>query len=207
MKDYFYMSGALTGLTKEQEKYAKQLYEVVESCCREVGLECYLPHKQSDPSKPFAHTKIWTMDFEKVMNSIGVIAYVGIPSIGVGIEIEMAWEAHHDVIIACEEKNVEKLSRLVLGHDVVKGQVIFSDLDELPRKLKPELEKIANLYLLDKLASELNWSWKSVKETERAFVSTQATRGKSKGLLSREDIIGVHDAIEKGKLDLFGSTE
>ena len=87
-----YMSGALSDLTPEEfNKVTKRVYERVEKVCLSMDITCYCPHKSSTtPTKGIPHSKVWRTDYEKVVSSGAVVAFLGIPALGVGAEIEMA---------------------------------------------------------------------------------------------------------------------
>ena len=72
-----------------------------------------------------------------------VIAYAGIPSFGVGIEVELAREHGVPVILVAERER--PVSRLLLGNPAVVEVVRFADLDGLRRALVAALVRIAAL--------------------------------------------------------------
>jgi len=162
------MSGALTGLGDDDLKYANGLYDQVEDLCKSLGIDCYLPGKSSTtPSKGIPHHKVWKIDYEKVSGSSAVVAYVGLPSTGVGAEIEMARQAEVPIILLCEEERQDGVSRLVLGNPRVKDIVPFTTFSEMKTKLQPILVEViseANLY---KAASD-GWPYPDVEEFKKS---------------------------------------
>jgi len=70
-----------------------------------------------------------------------VVAYAGIPSFGVGIEVELAREHAVPVVLVVERERT--VSRLLLGNPAVVEVVRFADLDGLRRGLAAALERIA----------------------------------------------------------------
>lgn len=116
-----YMSGALSDLTSEKFDWVtKEIYERVEKVCQSMGLTCYCPHKSpTTPTKGIPHSKVWKTDYERVVSSGAIVAYIGIPALGVGAEIEMARTANVPVILLCETSKQEKLSRLILGNPAI----------------------------------------------------------------------------------------
>jgi len=167
-KPYVYMSGALTGLGDDDSKYATELYDRVEALCKALGIDAYLPGKSpTTPSKGIPHHKVWKIDYEKVSASSAVIAYVGLPSTGVGAEIEMARQAEVPVVLLCEEDRQDAVSRLVLGNPRIVDIVPFTTLDEMEVKLRPTLVQVISEVNLDKAAEE-GWAYSEVKELKRS---------------------------------------
>ena len=86
-----YISGALTGLSKDSNM--KEFYEkVAEIVDLVLGIgTAYVPHKHTDPIKDpdITPEEVYRVDKGRVCESDIVIAYVGIPSLGVGAELEM----------------------------------------------------------------------------------------------------------------------
>lgn len=168
MKNYIYMSGALTGLKEGDLEYANVLYDHVETLCQHLGIDCYLPGKSpTTPSKGIPHHKVWKIDYEKVSGSSAVIAYVGLPSTGVGAEIEMARQAEVPIILLCEEDRQEGVSRLVLGNPRIKDIIPFTTLDEMGAKLQPVLVEVISEVNLDKAAEE-GWIYQEVRELKKS---------------------------------------
>lgn len=162
------MSGALTGLGDDDLRYANSLYDRVQALCERLGIDCYLPGKSATtPSKGIPHHKVWKIDYEKVSGSSAVIAYVGLPSTGVGAEIEMARQAEVPIILLCEEDRQEGVSRLVLGNPRVKDIIPFATLDEMETKLQPILVEVISEVNLDKAAEE-GWTYAEVKDFKRS---------------------------------------
>ncbi len=121
-----YISGPLTGLTEAQRQYLFPLYEAIGKMFEEeFGIIGYVPHVYGDPVK-MAHLSapnIDQIDRKAVTQSYIMIAYVGIPSTGVGIEIEMANHSNVPVLLIYE--NNITLSRLVRGSPASMGEIRF----------------------------------------------------------------------------------
>ncbi|MBA7639012.1 2'-deoxynucleoside 5'-phosphate N-hydrolase 1 [subsurface metagenome] len=167
-KSYIYMSGALTGLGEDDLKYASEIYNRVEDLCKALGIDAYLPGKSpTTPSKGIPHHKVWKIDYEKVSASLAVVAYVGLPSTGVGAEIEMARQAEVPVVLLCEENRQDAVSRLVLGNPRIVDIVPFTTIDEMEAKLRPILVQVISEVNLDKAAEE-GWAYSEVKELRRS---------------------------------------
>src|SRR5256885_1759574 len=128
-----YISGALTAL--DDAPRTRLFYEVLAEIAGSTGLRAYLPHRVSDPVAA-AHLDpraVYEIDRAHVTSAAVVIAYAGIPSFGVGIEVELAREHSVPVIIVAERDR--PISRLLLGNPAVVEVVKFADLDGLRRAL------------------------------------------------------------------------
>ena len=136
-----YISGALTAL--EDAPRTKLFYEVLAEIAEAAGLRAYLPHRVSDPVVA-AHLDpraVYEIDRAHVTGAAVVIAYAGIPSFGVGIEVELAREHAVPVIIVAERDR--PISRLLLGNPAVVEVVKFADLDGLRQALAAALAAVA----------------------------------------------------------------
>src|SRR5437773_264351 len=108
-----YISGALTAL--EDAPRTKVFYELLAEIAEAAGLRAYLPHRVTDPVAA-AHLdprSVYEIDRAHVTNAAVLIAYAGIPSFGVGIEVELAREHSVPVIVVAERER--PISRLLLG--------------------------------------------------------------------------------------------
>src|SRR5438876_3442915 len=136
-----YISGALTAL--EDAPRTKLFYELLAEIAEAAGLRAYLPHRVTDPVAA-AHLdprSVYEIDRAHVTNAAVLIAYAGIPSFGVGIEVELAREHSVPVIVVAERER--PISRLLLGNPAVVEIVRFADLDGLRKQLQSALGRIA----------------------------------------------------------------
>jgi len=136
-----YVSGALTAL--EEGARMRLFYELLAEVVESAGLRAYLPHRVSDPVGA-AHLEaraVYDIDRAHVTSARVVVAYAGIPSFGVGIEVELAREHSVPVVLVVERERT--VSRLLLGNPAVVEVVRFADLDGLRRGLGAALERIA----------------------------------------------------------------
>jgi hypothetical protein len=136
-----YVSGALTAL--DDAPRTKLFYEVLAEIAQAAGLRAYLPHRVTDPVAA-AHLdprSVYEIDRAHVTAAAVVIAYAGIPSFGVGIEVELAREHQIPVIVVAERDR--PVSRLLLGNPAVVDLVRFADLDGLRRSLQGALARVA----------------------------------------------------------------
>jgi hypothetical protein len=136
-----YVSGALTAL--DDGARTRLFYELLGEVAESVGLRAYLPHRVSD-GVAAAHLEaraVYDIDRAHVTSARVVVAYAGIPSFGVGIEVELAREHAVPVVLVVERDRT--VSRLLLGNPAVVDVVRFGDLDGLRRGLTAALERIA----------------------------------------------------------------
>jgi hypothetical protein len=138
-----YISGALSAV--EDAARIKLFYELLAEIAGAAGLRAYLPHRVTDPVVT-AHLDpraVYEIDRAHVTNAAVLIAYAGIPSFGVGIEVELAREHAVPVIIVAERDR--PISRLLLGNPAVVEVVKFADLDGLRRTLAAALAAVGSL--------------------------------------------------------------
>jgi hypothetical protein len=136
-----YISGALTALDDAPRN--KLFYEVLAEIAESAGLRAYLPHRVSDPvtAEHLDPRAVYEIDRAHVTSAAVVIAYAGIPSFGVGIEVELAREHAVPVIVVAERDR--PISRLLLGNPAVVEVVKFADLYGLRRGLAGALAAVA----------------------------------------------------------------
>jgi hypothetical protein len=136
-----YISGALTGL--EDAPRMKLFYEILAEIAVTAKLRPYLPHRVTDPVAT-AHLdprSVYEIDRAHVIAAAVVVAYAGLPSFGVGIEVELAREHGIPVIVVAERERT--VSRLLLGNPAVVEVVRFADLEGLRRSLAAAFERVA----------------------------------------------------------------
>ncbi len=81
-----YISGALT--TGSGIENIKKFYEAIGDLCIEKEMQVYIPHKHTDPVQhaDVLPQEVYLKDVRQVSKSDLVIAYVGMPSLGVGLK-------------------------------------------------------------------------------------------------------------------------
>jgi nucleoside 2-deoxyribosyltransferase len=123
-----YISGALTNV--ENLPAAKAFYEAIGSLCESMGLEGYVPHLATDPVRHpnITPQQVFEMDKHHVLTSDLVVAYVGIASLGVGMELAYA-EAHDIPIILLYEQG-GKVSRFARGLPIVVTEIRFEGYED-----------------------------------------------------------------------------
>ncbi len=156
-----YMSGALTGLDEATYAWAtREVYDRVLETCQSIGLSCYCPHRsETTPTRGITHSKVWKIDYRNVVNTGAVVAYIGIPSLGVGAEIEMARSASVPVILVCDFERQEGISRLILGNPAATDCIIFRRPEDMEEELKRALYLIFSEKTLKEVAEEEDLSF------------------------------------------------
>ncbi|HZP96747.1 MAG TPA: hypothetical protein VFC31_10485 [Candidatus Limnocylindria bacterium] len=200
-----YISGALTAL--EDGARTRLFYELLAEVAGTAGLRAYLPHRVTDPVAA-AHLDpraVYDIDRAHVTGSRVVVAYAGIPSFGVGIEVELAREHGIPVILVVERDRTA--SRLLLGNPAVVEVVRFADLDGLRRSLVAALERVR-----DVVASEVRQAVSDDVVVQRFLASLEQARhlpdGEVAALLRIGELDGeaataIRDAVATGRL--FGA--
>jgi hypothetical protein len=170
-----YVSGALNALTPEENSFVTtEIYERVKNICQKIRLTCYLsPKSQTTPSKHTSYSKIWENDYKRVVNSGVLVAYVGIPSCGVGVEIEMARTANVPVILLFESEKQADVSRLVLGNPAVKYTIPFNKAEDIDNELSRDLILAFSEKNLNAEAFEKNWPLKKQEELRKQVLSIE----------------------------------
>ena len=133
MKSRAYVSGVLTGV--ESLDVLKKFYEDISRVCAAEGVAAYVPHLVTDPEKnaDFTPKEVYELDRLKVIESNLVIAYVGVPSLGVGQEIEIARESNIPVLLMMEKE--ARISRMARGNPAVIAEIRFEDFRDALKQL------------------------------------------------------------------------
>lgn len=132
-----YISGALTSIPRDGEAL-KIFYERLGALCEALGYESYVPHLKADPIKfpGFTPSEVYEMDSAAVIAADLMIAYVGLPSLGVGQELEIAREHSIPIILLMEQGAT--VSRMARGNPLVIREIRFSSYEEVIDQL-PDL--------------------------------------------------------------------
>jgi 2'-deoxynucleoside 5'-phosphate N-hydrolase len=201
-----YISGALTAL--DDAPRTKLFYEVLAEIAEAAGLRAYLPHRVSDPVAA-AHLDpraVYEIDRAHVTSAAVVIAYAGIPSFGVGIEVELAREHAVPVIIVAERDR--PISRLLLGNPAVVEVVKFADLDGLRRALAAAIAAVGSvtrdgarpIVADDVVVQRFIMSLKNA----RRLPASEVTALLRVGELDGDSASAIRDAVQNGRLFAAG---
>jgi len=133
MKVKAYVSGVLTGGDEIQE--LKKFYERIADACTAAGIEAYVPHRVSDPvdNPDMTPEAVYDLDRQQVLDSNLLIAYIGLPSLGVGMEIEIAREKNIPVVVLMEKGR--RISRIARGNPAVIAEIHFTDFEDAVAQL------------------------------------------------------------------------
>ena len=139
-----YIAGPLTDVSPKDRAIYREYYESLGKVCAEFGLEPYLPHQHSDPARHLHLTpqRVDQIDRLAVTQSVLVVAYVGAPSLGVGIEVEMAHHASKPVVILAEQTKIvaRRITRMVRGNPAVMSEIAFRDFEDAKIQLHQFLQ-------------------------------------------------------------------
>jgi len=132
-----YISGALTGVENLIE--IKSFYESIALLCEETGFLAYVPHLITDPiSHPDVTPRsVFETDKHQVSQANLVIAYIGFPSLGVGMELAYAETNAIPIILLYEQG--KHISRFPRGIPTVIAEIQFNDCREALFQLKAVL--------------------------------------------------------------------
>lgn len=139
IKTHIYISGALTGV--ENPAIIKAFYEAIGSLCEEIGFGSYVPHLNTDPinNPDVTPRQVFEVDKHQVSTSDLVIAYLGYPSFGAGMELAYA-ETNSIPIILLYERG-KYVSRFPRGIPTVVSEIQFSNYEDALIQLKSFLEQ------------------------------------------------------------------
>ncbi len=134
-----YISGALTGIEKPEE--IKAFYEAIGSLCQEMGFQAYVPHTNTDPinNPDLSPRHVFETDKHQVSTSDLVIAYLGYPSFGVGMELAYA-EINNIPLILLYERG-KNISRFPRGIPTVISEIQFNSYEDALSHLRSILKQ------------------------------------------------------------------
>jgi len=129
-----YFASALTGLVDRDKKEIEDLDERVDQICRSYStypLVLYRPRKTTSPTEnPDVPARaVYDIDQQRVASAHIVILAAIFPSLGAGMELQLALQSGTTVILI--NKRGQKVSRMVLGWPGAIERVEYSDLDDL----------------------------------------------------------------------------
>lgn len=150
-----YISGALSDVPESIRQQYLDFYESIGRVVESVGLTPYLPHQNTDPvrHKDVTPQQVDMIDRTAVTSAMLVVAVADNPSLGVGIEVEMAYHAAKPVVLLCHRDRIaeRRISRLIRGNPGVVREIIYADrgdaLIELEAFIRSFLERQAESVL------------------------------------------------------------
>ena len=135
MKNKIYIAGALSEQKQTKQFFnlfedLKRFYEDIGAICEKHGIESFIPHLRHDPIKnpDLTPEGVYRRNADKLTQSDLLIAYVGLPSLGVGIELQLVKQADIPTVLLYEKDKY--ISRMARGNPAVIKEIIFSDFDD-----------------------------------------------------------------------------
>ncbi len=142
---FAYISGALTNVPDNKREALKLFYEKLGRMCEKHGLNVYIPHQHSDPVQHpnLTPREVNLIDHECVSSCSLLVAYVGVPSFGVGAEI--TWANLHQIpiilVVEADQSLQRQVSRLIRGFEYVRQEICFTDDADALRQLATYLDR------------------------------------------------------------------
>lgn len=150
-----YVSGALSDVPEVIHQDYLNFYESIGRVIESLGLTAYLPHQNTDPirHKHVTPRSVDMIDRIAVTSSILVVAVADNPSLGVGIEVEMAYHAHKPVVLLCHKERIDerRISRLIRGNPGIAYEIIYADRDDA----LTQLQEVICVFLKDQVENIL----------------------------------------------------
>lgn len=144
-----YFASALTGLKGNAELEIRRLDERVDKICKNFSgypMALYRPRLNTSPTDNpgISADDVYKIDRERVATADLVIMAVRYPSLGAGMELQLALQACCAVILLIKEG--QKVSRMVLGCPGRLEEVRYSTLADLEKKLIKTLDKLSPVF-------------------------------------------------------------
>jgi nucleoside 2-deoxyribosyltransferase len=136
-----FFAGALTDL-KDPEK-TKAFYARMAGIAKEMGFDYFWAFLSgTDPIKnpDVAPGDVYHRDIEELDKSDMMVAYIGEPTTGTGIEIEHAHQTNKPIVILYEQG--KHMSRMLLGCPGIVQKIEFSSEDDALKQLKTFLSTL-----------------------------------------------------------------
>lgn len=143
MKTMIYVSGALTDVPVDLREDYLIFYERIGELVESMGFVAYVPHLHTDPvrHKDVTPSQVDQIDRRAVTSSSLIIAVADNPSLGVGIEIEMAYHADKPVYLLYHKDRLLRglVSRLVRGNPSISKEIAYVSQTEALQQLQQSL--------------------------------------------------------------------
>ncbi len=135
-----YVAGALSYAPDLEA--LKKFYEDIGGVCACAGLKEFVPHLKYDPvnNPEVSPEEVYRMDSEQVRGAGLLIAYVGVPSLGTGMELEIAHRYGVPIIMLWAEKD-GYISRMARGTPAILQTIVFENYEDGLAQLKVALEE------------------------------------------------------------------
>ena len=128
-----YISGPLTITRPDTD--VRSIYVRLGDFFTSRGHDAYVPHLFGDPvaERTLTPKEVWDTDSREVEKADVILAYVGMPSLGTGAELEIARMAGKRVILW--KFTGEVVSRMALGNPAVTDILEVDSVNTLEAKL------------------------------------------------------------------------
>lgn len=137
-----YVAGALTH--SGGNRRILDLYERIGGICERHGFDVYLPHIAQEEAKDrrIATTPemIFDWDFEQLKTASLIVAFVGMPSVGVGIELGLAKHLGIPIISLCPLGF--GVSPMLLGHPCLHAHLFYQEEEDCIQQLSKSLNDL-----------------------------------------------------------------
>lgn len=136
-----FFAGPLTDL--KNPPLTKAFYKKLGDSAKAKGFDYFWAYQRgTDPEEnpDVPPSRIYQVDTYELEESDIMIAYVGEPSTGTGIEIEYARQHNIPVYYMYEKGKI--ISRMILGSPAVRGIIIFTDEEDALRQLDNLLAQV-----------------------------------------------------------------
>lgn len=179
-----FLAGPMSGVRDAQLIWVRSIYSNVATTCQQLRLTCFAYHNAAakdsatdqvvrslELGKRAPQSDLYLDKSRILKNSTVVVAYVGLPAIGVGVEIEMARRANIPVILLCEQENAYDISGLVLGTGVCHDLVTFpfEHPELMAEPLAQALCRIFSAHNLEEAARRGSWSDEKLNSLNEAL--------------------------------------
>lgn len=136
-----FFGGPLTNL--HDPDATKAFYDRLGTTAQAYGFDFFLAFRNgTDPIKnpEVLPNAVYDVDTKELSKSDLMVAYVGEPSTGTGIEIGFARE--HGIPVYLLYEKGRRVSRMMRGSPAVKGEIVFATFDEAIAKFADLLQSL-----------------------------------------------------------------
>lgn len=143
-----YFASALTGLTDQELREIEALDQKVDEICRNYTaypVVLYRPRLYTSPrtNPDVSPSQVYEIDQERVSTADLVILAAIFPSLGAGMELQLAYQSCSSVILLA--KQGQPLSRMVVGCPAKKEVIEYNDFTDLGIKMVQAMDRLLPL--------------------------------------------------------------
>lgn len=159
MSRIIYIAGALTDISEEERQTLREFYEALGKVCQAFGFEPYISHIFSDPKNfpNLTSRQISYMNRLALTRSYLVVACIDVPSIDVGIALELSHHANKPVVLFYEKEKFDqcRITRLARGCPAVIEHIIFDNFQNAEKEFRNFLKIFSNRLKSEELPPSL----------------------------------------------------